>query len=330
MNYGTVSLYASTCADNNAMGGGGMLESGGDGAFGGFAAGGAVANQGYLSLSNCTFSGNHAIGGNTFDHGGHAAGGALWTAGTNAYANVSSCTISNNDCVGGHGGAGHFDQPGDAHGGGVFTEMELIQFPMKNTIIAGNQAVAVREDSAVSGNDVLGAVDSQGFNLIGDARDSSRWVAADLIGPVGNEPVDARLGPLRDNGGATPTMALLPDSPALDRGFLGGVDLIDQRGFPRPVNIAATANHPGGDGADIGAFEVQARVLDIGLRAFDGYDTYRIACEVPEQGGVLTSPMRIHKNGTDYGVVLTELNTTNATRLRIQTPSGLKALEYLP
>src|SRR5262249_14147881 len=51
---------------------------------------------------------------------------------------------------------------------------------------------------------------------------------------------DALLGPFQDNGGPTPTMAILPGSPAID----GGVNSLavdassnpltsDQRGFPR-------------------------------------------------------------------------------------------------
>ncbi len=53
----------------------------------------------------------------------------------------------------------------------------------------------------------------------------------------------AHLAPLADNGGGTPTMALLHGSPALDAG--AGCSLTDQRGTARPQ----------GDACDIGAFE---------------------------------------------------------------------------
>ena len=54
---------------------------------------------------------------------------------------------------------------------------------------------------------------------------------------------DPVLGPFDDYGGPTPTMALLPDSPARDAA-LNAVTPADQRGFPRSVGAA-----------DIGAYE---------------------------------------------------------------------------
>src|SRR5262249_59407567 len=66
---------------------------------------------------------------------------------------------------------------------------------------------------------------------------------------------DPKLGPVFDNGGPTPTMALLAGSPAIDAGddsVLGNPFTLttDQRGpgFPRKA----------GAHVDIGAFEVQA------------------------------------------------------------------------
>src|SRR5207244_11402345 len=50
--------------------------------------------------------------------------------------------------------------------------------------------------------------------------------------------VNPLLGPLQNNGGPTPTMALLPGSPALDAGNNTNAPAFDQRGtgFPRIVN----------------------------------------------------------------------------------------------
>jgi hypothetical protein len=53
------------------------------------------------------------------------------------------------------------------------------------------------------------------------------------------------LGPLQDNGGATPTHALLPGSPAVDAASSVVCPATDQRGVTRPK----------GAGCDIGAFE---------------------------------------------------------------------------
>ena len=62
---------------------------------------------------------------------------------------------------------------------------------------------------------------------------------------------------LQNNGGPTDTIALATGSPAIDKGKdIGGTGR-DQRGFVRPFDLAAIPNATGGDGSDIGAFEVQ-------------------------------------------------------------------------
>lgn len=63
--------------------------------------------------------------------------------------------------------------------------------------------------------------------------------------------------------------------------------------------------------------------VDIGLRAQDGTGIVKIACE---PAGVLSSHLRIHKNGTTYAIVLVEPADTRASRIRIKTNSGTKAL----
>lgn len=66
---------------------------------------------------------------------------------------------------------------------------------------------------------------------------------------------DPNLGPLQNNGGPTPTHALLAGSIAIDAG--SSTLTQDQRGMPRPVNDPNSANGAG-NLADIGSFEVQA------------------------------------------------------------------------
>src|SRR5262249_41153556 len=65
---------------------------------------------------------------------------------------------------------------------------------------------------------------------------------------------DPQLGPLQNNGGPTPTMSLLPGSPAIDAGVnsyaldaQGNPLTTDQRGLPRIRGAAV----------DLGAYEVQ-------------------------------------------------------------------------
>jgi hypothetical protein len=90
-------------------------------------------------------------------------------------------------------------------------------------------------------NAMLSAADTlvqEGFGAGGIVN----GIAGNLVG------VDPRLGPLQDNGGPTPTMALLLGSPAIDAGSNPLNLPTDQRGDPRVV----------GAGADIGAYEFGA------------------------------------------------------------------------
>jgi autotransporter family porin len=62
------------------------------------------------------------------------------------------------------------------------------------------------------------------------------------------------LGPLADNGGPTPTHALLSGSPAIDR--IPVEDCVDADGLPVTEDQRGEPR-PAGDGCDVGAFEVQ-------------------------------------------------------------------------
>jgi hypothetical protein len=96
--------------------------------------------------------------------------------------------------------------------------MPFTTFTMTNTIVAGNTP-----------NDIEGPPDSGSTNNL-----------------VGGVPL---LAPLGDYGGPTPTMALLPGSPAIGGGTANGAPATDQRGQPRSGRI------------DIGAFQSQGFVL---------------------------------------------------------------------
>ncbi|HSB65303.1 MAG TPA: choice-of-anchor Q domain-containing protein, partial [Anaerolineales bacterium] len=62
---------------------------------------------------------------------------------------------------------------------------------------------------------------------------------------------DPQLGPLQDNGGSTWTHALLPDSPAIDRGDNIQCPATDQRGVARPFD----GDGDGVEVCDIGSYE---------------------------------------------------------------------------
>ncbi|MBI3714493.1 MAG: hypothetical protein HY255_00680 [Betaproteobacteria bacterium] len=291
-NAGTLSVNGSTFAANVAMGGSGGA--GGNawyglnpslGGTGGGGYGGAIFNAAQsVNLTNATFGGNMAAGGNggtggngfwgychTFPGtpatvgawggaGGDGFGGGIYSS--NGFFRIIASTLSGNFASGGHGGAGGsggacFDgggsapsgnpgYPGDAVGGGINASNMVCQ----NTIIASNST------AFSSGPDVAGTVSSLGHNLVGTTNGVGGWVASDLTGSDA-APLDPKLGPLAYNGGPTFTMALLPGSPAIDQGTSGSVTT-DQRGRLRPYDNPAIPNAAGGDGSDIGAFELQS------------------------------------------------------------------------
>jgi hypothetical protein len=118
----------------------------------------------------------------------------------------------------------------------------------QNTIIAGGFLVG----SGGTGPDINGAgFNSLDYNLIQDPT-SGTITGTTTHNITGVSPL---LGPLQDNGGPTPTMAPLFGSPVIDAGNAAAG--VDQRGFPRPVDLASIPNAAGGNGSDIGAVEDQ-------------------------------------------------------------------------
>src|SRR5262249_14667549 len=131
-------------------------------------------------------------------------------------------------------------------GGGVLNDLSAT-FNFVDSIIAGNTNLVIAGGRhVISPEDCAGTLTSQGYDIVSDTTDCT------VGGPY--LLADAKLGPLRDNGGPTLTHALLPGSPAIDAGQpgdctdgLGAPITTDQRGVGRPQ----------GPRCDIGAFEVQ-------------------------------------------------------------------------
>jgi hypothetical protein len=204
---------------------------------------------------------------------------------------LTSSTITLNECgAGGNGGNGSSfnSTPGAAggnggDGGGVLNAGAAAAVSLRNTLIAQNLAnaggaggtniiemIVIMPGEQPSpqmeigdagadgvGFDVAGDFTSQKFNLIGMADGSTGFTngaSADHAGSNAS-PINPLLGPLQMNGGFTPTHALLWGSPAINQGACFGIHQ-DQRGHYRPYVFSSVPIAPGGDGSDIGAFEL--------------------------------------------------------------------------
>lgn len=252
-NAGQMKLNFSTVHGNGGGNGGDGGDSGGSiGNAGAGGSGAGIFNAGNLILNTSTISGNFCGSGGAGGSGGDRGnGGGIYNAGS---LKSTSCTITLN----GTGAAGNAPASGGlgGHGGGIANESEGASILLRNTLIALNS-----NDAGLS-PDLAGDFTSRGYNLIGAADDSTGFtncINADLVGRIVN-PIDPLLGPLQINGGFTPTHALLPGSPAVDQGNSFGIHT-DQRGHHRPYAFPSIPKAPGGDGSDIGAFELTIRIL---------------------------------------------------------------------
>ncbi|MCA1622625.1 MAG: carboxypeptidase-like regulatory domain-containing protein [Acidobacteria bacterium] len=262
---GTVALTNSTVSSNRAISGGGIYNIQGtltltnstvSGNYGG-AYGGGIYNiaGGTVALTNSTVSGNLADnsgggiyniqGGITLTNSTVSGNTAIFVAGgifnDDGTLNLTSVTVTKNIAA----AACTICDSG-------ITNSNSGTANLNNTIVAGN----ITSNTSAS-PDFSGAVSStSSYNIIGNNRGTTGITNGTNGNQVGTpaSPIDPRLAPLADNGGATQTHALLSDSPAIDKGSSFGLTT-DQRGLARPLDNVTIPNAAGGDGADIGAFE---------------------------------------------------------------------------
>jgi CSLREA domain-containing protein len=174
--------------------------------------GGAINNDGsaVLTVINSTFSGNTGSG---------HVGGTIAQIGVNGSTTLTNVTISTNDA----------------------TSALYIAFgtlTLRNSIVVNNGAGASCQVV------VPGTVANGGNNI--DGGTACGWGSTN--GSMSSS--NPLLGPLTDNGGPTPTMALLTGSPAIDGVTFNAPNsapAADQRGIARPQ----------GARYDIGAYELE-------------------------------------------------------------------------
>ena len=241
----------------------------------GTGAGGAVATQsigdkgGTVIVKNSTFSGNSADGSgggiyilvatatvsnSTFSGNSAPAGGGMFNSNFSTLT-VTNSTFSGNSASNNGGGISNFGTTltiesstfaanSAFFGDSIFNSSAASSATLRNTILASATA-----NCAVPPGE---PITDGGYNI--DTGTSCGFSAANNSKPSTDPKLDS--SGLQDNGGPTQTIALQEGSPAIDQGNSFGLNR-DQRGRSRPQDFAAIGNATGGDGSDIGAFEVQ-------------------------------------------------------------------------
>ena len=253
-NRGTLGIFNSVLENNRALSGGAIYNIGtvylnSSSVINNFASGNSGGifngNGNTLELRNVTVAGNSTNG----------AGGGIFNGGTLFVAN-STVTGNRSDAD------GISDANGTGGGGLAASGTETLI----NNIIAGNLNGATAASTA---SDIGDAVETAEYNLIGNTATSggiTNGATGNIVGSSGGAgtiPVASILSStLSLNGGSTPNFALAANSPAIDKGKLYNdvtrFGTSDQRFRLRPVDNPDVPNAAGGNGSDIGSFEVQA------------------------------------------------------------------------
>ncbi len=180
--------------------------------------GGAIGNQGILTITDCTLSNSTA-----------QFGGAIYTDGTLVLINS---TLSGNTA--------------QTYGGAIDNAATLI---VRNSTVSGNTAgsygggihsvsAPTMTNSVVAGNAASTYADI--YTNGSGSVDPSNIASVD---PSGTSQVNALLAQLANYGGTTPTMMPLPGSPAICNGLVADIPTgltTDQRGNQRTTNYAQT------------------------------------------------------------------------------------------
>ncbi len=250
------------------------------------------AGSGQCTITNCTISNETSIGygagvtnhatltilNSTFSNDTSSDGGGALDTIYLAAVNIDGCLFSNNS--GSNGGAIISDSTM------TITDSTFSANSGGGAIYLGSAGTCMLSDSTISGNMGYsnGGIDNSGAtvtinnsiiinntttsslfltygNIGGSVMGSNNLIGTGWSGGLTNGTngnlvgvTNAMLGPLQDNGGTTQTMALLPNSPAINAGSNAlAVDAsdnpltIDQRGAGFPRISAGTV--------DIGAYE---------------------------------------------------------------------------
>ncbi len=250
--------------------------------------GGAVAvisaSGASVTLHEDTFVGNFVSHG---DSAGFAQGGALAVRTPTILTATDSISIVNVTVA---------DNSADEGGGLYFGENGATRVTLQNSIVATNRA---NQDAPDMNSDNTTVVNAD-HSLVGDPTNSgvtATLANGNLVGTAGT-PLDPRFDTagLGFHGGLTPTLLLLPGSPAIDTGSNAdnqttdtNANFIDQRGLPRRLD---------------GDSDYDTQVTDMGaveIGAITTLDTSPRVLTVPPQGQIIPYTAILSNQGMDLG-----------------------------
>ena len=206
--------------------------------------GGGIINSNNLLLRNSTVSNNTATS---------LQAGGIWNA--NGTLQLLYSTVAANTAP--------------SRGGGILNSSTLI---LQGSLIADNNKDCENDATVTNNGDNF--IEGTGGKACGIGNGGN----GSIVG------VDPKLGPLQDNGGATPTKALLAGSPAIDAVTGSGCPAVDQRGVARPQEGAC----------DMGAYEAEAQVATTPTLTMSADGSYGWT---PDQSGCTES---LYRSATPY------------------------------
>ncbi|OWK43314.1 hypothetical protein FRUB_02913 [Fimbriiglobus ruber] len=249
---------AGSAGTAGAAGFGGGAAAGLVGGAGGGLGGGIFNAGGTIIAGNTTLFKNTATGGNgTGAGGGSAYGGGIFNL--DGQVTLTNVSLVGNVVIAGAGNTG-----GQIGGGELYNLSENV-----GTATAGQAATATVGNSlfalTVTTSDVVNRQIDGTATLAASGPNLSTFAVVNTsgttTGPAFTVNTNPQLGPIQDNGGMTPTVALLAGSPAIDAGstaLLTSANLgtsppfFDQRG-PGYLRVSNSA-------VDLGAYEYQLPV----------------------------------------------------------------------
>jgi hypothetical protein len=247
--FGPLTIRDSTISDNQANADGGTSQT--------------VAQFGGVGAFGETLIDRSTISGNTVEAVSTGSQVVAQSAGisVSGLATIASSTISANSATAADGASQTV-----AKGGGISSFSNLT---LSSSTVTAN-AVTSTESATAANLNVFGAnlirntivsAPQGGANCVGATTTSGGFNIEDGANCGFSQPTDRSstnpgIGLLENNGGPTFTHALLPGSAAIDSGNSFGATA-DQRGLPRPLDLASAANASGSNGSDVGAFELQ-------------------------------------------------------------------------